>query len=114
MDEITKFLIDNWATIVVIVPLLISLSSNLFGGLQKIIVEVMLFAEKKANEKFAENQIITGEQKKEFVLNYVYEKLPKFITPFITKEYLAKKLESVICDLKDIKDDGVLNASSEE
>ena len=109
-----EFLQENWEFIFALIPLLLSLGANLFGGLQKIISHLMLFAEKKANEAFQNNGLITGEEKKEFVVNYVFEKMPKFLHPFITKAYIGKKVENIISDLKDIKDDGVLNASSGE
>jgi hypothetical protein len=114
MENILNFLKDNWEFILVLVPLLLSLFANVTGGLKKIIVETMLFAEKKASEALAKQGLITGEEKKAFVIEYVYNKIPVAIRTFISKEYLAAKLENIIRDVQDIKDDGTLNSSFKE
>lgn len=111
MEKVITFLTENWGLIVAILAAIVSILAGASGGFNVLLSKAMLFAEKKANKAFEANGKITGEQKKSFVCDYVYNKIPKWLKPFITQVYIAGKVENIITDLDDIKDDGILNCS---
>lgn len=111
MEKVLKFLYENLGLIIAIISAIASIIAGTKGLFTSLISKVMLFAEKAANNAFEANGKITGQQKKDFVCDYVYEKIPKWMKPFLARTYIAGKIENIITDLNDIKDDGILNAS---
>ena len=112
MENLIQFLLDNWEILTAIAVVALGLAQKGSSTVNALIVKLMLFAEKQATAQFAKKGLLTGEEKKKFVIDYVYSKIPSFLHFLITKEYIAKKLENIIGDLKDIQDDGKLNASN--
>lgn len=111
MSNILNFISENWEYFVAagaIVAIFVQMGRN---GISKAISSAMLFAEKKANEALEKKSYITGEQKREFVIDFIYGKIPAFLRGFITRGYVGKKIENIIDDLKDLADDGQLNNS---
>jgi hypothetical protein len=111
MEKVLSFLNENWGLILAIISAIVAIVAGTTGGFNNLLAKTMLFAEKAANTAFAANGKITGEQKRNFVCDYVYGRIPKWLKPFIGRAYIVGKIENVITDIKDIQDDGILNAS---
>jgi hypothetical protein len=86
------FIISNIGMITTLILILVSIILGTGGTIQNLLSKAMLFAEKQAARAFEANGKITGEQKKAFVCDYVYNKLPKWLKPFITQKYIAGKI----------------------
>lgn len=101
----------NWGIIIAIISILIAIIGGATGKFNALLAQVMLFAE-KALASFLENKgKLTGLQKKEFVIDFVYNKIPTWTKLVITRSYIALKVELMIKDIYDLQDDGVLNCS---
>jgi hypothetical protein len=111
MEKVLLFLKDNWGLVFAILSLIVTIILGAKGKFNDLLSKTMLFAEKAMARAMEANGKITGQQKKDFVCDYVYGHIPKWMKAFIAREYIAGKIENIITDVKDIEDDGILNCS---
>lgn len=105
---------DNIKIFILVLTLIVSLSGNGVQGIKGLITKLMLFAEKKASTELEKQGAITGAEKKALVVNAIYSRFPTWLRGYISENYISSKIESIISDLADLKDDGTLNESNKE
>lgn len=105
---------QNIQIIILVLTLAVSLLGNGAQGIKGLITKIMLFAEKQASAELEKKGAVTGAEKKALVVNAIYSKFPTWLRGFISEKYISSKIESIIKDLADLKDDGSLNESNKE
>ena len=108
--NILNWIIENWKLISGIIALIVAVFAGTNGAFNQLIAKAMLFAE-KGFDRLAKTGELTGIEKKIFVVNFVYSKIPGAVRIVISREYIERKIENMIIDIHDLKDDGKLNAS---
>lgn len=109
MERAVNFIMENWEFIISLIVILLGITQKGIHTINEMIAELMIFAEKKAVEGLAKQGLTTGEEKKAFVVDYVYNKVPSSLHFIISKKYIGKKIEYLIADIRNLQDDGKLN-----
>lgn len=107
MDQVLAFLSANWANIVLAVLIVVGLVVLFVSKRNKLVLQFMIMAEKKAKERSLE----TGESKLDFVIEGVLSRLPLIVRVFVTKDMLETVVEKLLKKAYDYVDDGSINGS---
>lgn len=91
--DILKFLAHNWDSILLIIAVVVVLVLLYKRGRIDIIKKVLFSLVSRAEKEFGSG---TGELKKAAVIEWIYEKLPKIVTVFITTKEIEHLIESVL------------------
>ncbi len=105
---ILEFLKNYWLDILIIGGGVFGVIYYYYNGKKTIIREIVLDLVREAEQKLGKG---TGELKYAYVVNKLYERLPKFLTMFLTKETINDLIETGVYILKDYIDNGVLDKS---
>ena len=91
--DIIKFLIGNWDSVLIVLAVLAALILLYRRGRIGIVKKILFVLVSRAEKKFGSG---TGELKKAAVIEWIYEKLPKIVTVFITPKEIEQLIESVL------------------
>ena len=91
--NILKFFIANWDSVLLVVAVAAILIMLYKRGRIGIVKKVLFALVTQAEKEFGSG---TGELKKSAVVQWVYEKLPKVVTWFITSKEIEDLIESVL------------------
>lgn len=91
--NIIKFLLANWDSVLLTIAVIIALILLYRHGRVEVVKKVLFSLVSRAEKEFGSG---TGELKKAAVIEWIYEKLPKIITVFITPKEIERLIESVL------------------
>lgn len=91
--NIIKFLIENWDSVIFVIAVLAALIALYKRGRVEVVKKVLFSLVSRAEKEFGSG---TGELKKAAVIEWIYEKLPKIVTVFITPKEIERLIESVL------------------
>ncbi len=91
--DILNFLFDNWDSVLLVVVVLVALILLYKHGHVEIVKKVLFSLVSRAEKEFGSG---TGELKKAAVIEWIYEKLPKIVTVFITPKEIERLIETVL------------------
>lgn len=91
--NIIKFLIGNWDSVLLVLVLAAFLIFLYRHGRIEVVKKILFALVSRAEKEFRSG---TGELKKAAVIEWIYEKLPKIITVFITPKEIERLIESVL------------------
>lgn len=91
--DILKFIVANWDSVLLIFAVAAILIVLYKHGHIEIIKKVLFSLVSRAEKEFGSG---TGELKKAAVIEWIYEKLPKIVTVFITPKEIEQLIESVL------------------
>lgn len=91
--NIIKFLIRNWDSVILVIAVLAALIALFKHGRVEVVKKVLFSLVSRAEKEFGSG---TGELKKAAVIGWIYEKLPKIVTVFITPKEIERLIESVL------------------
>ncbi|MCX4294349.1 MAG: hypothetical protein OSJ56_09875 [Prevotella sp.] len=91
--EIIKFLVSNWDSVLLVIVAIVVLILLYKHGRIEVVKKVLFSLVSRAEKEFGSG---TGELKKAAVIEWIYEKLPKIITIFITPKEIEQLIESVL------------------
>lgn len=91
--NIIKFLIRNWDSVILVIAFIAVLIFLYRHGRIEVVKKILFALVSRAEKEFGAG---TGELKKAAVIEWVYEKLPKIATIFITPKEIERLIESVL------------------
>lgn len=91
--NVLKFIAANWDSILFVVAVVAALLVLYKHGRVEIVKKVLFSLVSRAEKEFGSG---TGELKKATVIEWIYEKLPKIVTVFITPKEIEQLIESVL------------------
>ncbi len=91
--NIIKFLLANWDSVLLVIAVIIVLILLYKHGRIEVVKKVLFSLVSRAEKEFGSG---TGELKKAAVIEWIYEKLPKIVTIFITPKEIEQLIESVL------------------
>ena len=91
--DILKFIIANWDSVLLVAAVAVILIVLYKRGRVGIVKKVLFALVAQAEKEFGSG---TGELKKSAVVQWVYEKLPKVVTCFISSKEIEDLIESVL------------------
>lgn len=91
--NIIKFLIGNWDSVILVIAFIAALIALYKHGSVEVVKKVLFSLVSRAEKEFGSG---TGELKKAAVIGWIYEKLPKIVTVFITPKEIERLIESVL------------------
>lgn len=91
--DIIKFLIGNWDSVILVIAFIAVLIFLYRHGRIEVVKKILFALVSRAEKEFG---ACTGELKKAAVIEWVYEKLPKIVTVFITPKEIERLIESVL------------------
>lgn len=91
--DIVKFLISNWDSVLLVLAFVAALIFLYRHGRIEVVKKVLFALVSRAEKEFGAG---TGELKKAAVIEWIYEKLPKIVTVFITPKEIERLIESVL------------------
>lgn len=96
--NIINFLLLNWDSVLVVVVIVGGFIILYRRGKVEVIEKILFALVTRAEEEFGSG---TGELKKATVIQWLYERLPKIVTFFITPKEIERLLESVLAYAKE-------------
>lgn len=91
--DIIKFLIGNWDSVLLVLAFFAVLIFLYRHGRIEVVKKTLFALVSRAEKEFGAG---TGELKKAAVIEWIYEKLPKIVTVFITPKEIERLIESVL------------------
>lgn len=91
--DIIKFLIGNWDSVILAIAFIAVLILLYRHGRIEVVKKILFALVSRAEKEFGTG---TGELKKAAVIEWIYEKLPKIVTIFITSKEIERLIESVL------------------
>lgn len=91
--NVLKFIAANWDSILLVIAVAVALVLLYKHGRIEIVKKVLFSLVSRAEKEFGSG---TGELKKAAVIEWIYEKLPKIVTVFITPKEIENLIESVL------------------
>ena len=91
--DIIKFLISNWDSVLVVLVVIAAIILLYRHGRIEVIKKILFALVSRAEKEFGSG---TGELKKAAVIEWIYEKLPKIITVFVTPKEIEQLIETVL------------------
>lgn len=105
---IIDFIKTYWLDILIGIGLVIGLVYMYVEGNKSFVRGIVLDLVREAELMLGEK---TGELKYAYVVNKIYERLPKILTLFLTQSYINRLIEEGVYILKDYLDNGLLDNS---
>ncbi|MCM1059688.1 MAG: hypothetical protein NC452_05285 [Eubacterium sp.] len=90
---IIKFILANWDSIILVIAVIVALILLYKHGRVGVVKKVLFSLVSRAEKEFGSG---TGELKKAAVIEWIYEKLPKIVTVFITPKEIEQLIETVL------------------
>ncbi len=91
--DIIKFLVSNWVSLLLVLAFISVLIFLYRHGRIEVVKKILFALVSRAEKEFGAG---TGELKKAAVIEWIYEKLPKIVTVFITPKEIERLIESVL------------------
>lgn len=105
---IINFIMTYWLDILIGLGLIIGLIYMYREGNKSFVRGIVLDLVREAEMMLGDK---TGELKYAYVVNKIYERLPKILTLFLTQSYINKLIEEGVYILKDYLDNELLDNS---
>ena len=91
--DIIKLIAANWDSVLLVIAVAVLLIALYRRGRIEVVKKVLFSLVSRAEKEFGSG---TGELKKAAVIEWIYEKLPKIITVFITPKEIEQLIESAL------------------